>query len=463
MVNGSNQRSTLIIIIVVSVVLRLLAAIYIGNDVADLPGTFDQISYNELAQRVVDGYGFSFGQEWWPATPAGEPTAHWSYLYTLFLVAVYSLFGYIPLAARLLQAVLVGILMPWLVYRLGSRYFEARIGLLAAALMAVYAYFVFYAANLMTESFYIIGILWVLDLAGELGERKRQTRHPVRTAVLLGLALAVTVLLRQVFLMFLPILFIWLLWQRFRFLQHNNIPYAELDRPGWRAALKSKSMWQMAGILSGAAMVLVLAIAPWTYRNYRAFDRFVLLNTNAGFAFFWGNHPIHGTDFISILPDNGPSYQSLIPNELLTLNEAELEQALLERGIGFIREDFGRYLLLSLGRTVDYFEFWPSAESSLVSNIARVISFGVMWPFMAFGFFYHMRRAFRSEILILYLFVLFYTVIHLLTWTLIRYRLPIDAVSLPFAAFSLLALLEKLGWAQFLGKWFRPSNNLNLS
>jgi hypothetical protein len=146
------------------------------------------------------------------------------------------------------------------------------------------------------------------------------------------------------------------------------------------------------------------------------------------------------------LPANDPSYQSLIPNELLTLNEAELEQALLERGIGFVREDFGRYLLLSLSRTVDYFEFWPSAESGLVSNIARVFSFGILWPFMAFGFFYHLGRAFTTNLQILYLFVVFYTVIHLLTWTLIRYRLPIDAVLMPFAAFSILFLLEKIGW-----------------
>jgi hypothetical protein len=462
MVERLQSRTPLVIILIISVVLRLAATIYIGNEVNDLPGTFDQISYNELAQRVIDGHGFSFGREWWPATPAGEPTAHWSYLYTTFLVVIYSLFGYLPIAARLLQAVLVGIFMPWLIYRLGNRFFNERIGLVAAAITAVYSYFVFYAANLMTESFYIIGILWILDLAGELGERNQNTTNPVRKTIFLGLALALTVLLRQVFLLFLPILFVWLLWQRFRYLQQQP---AISNAQGWLssslAALSAKSMWQMVGILSGAAIIMFLAIAPWTWHNYQVFDRFVLLNTNAGFAFFWGNHPIHGTNFISILPADGPSYQSLIPADLLNLNEAELEQELLSRGVGFIQEDFGRYLLLSLSRAVDYFQFWPSFDSGLLSNIARVMSFGLMWPFMAFGFIFNICRALRNKILILYLFVVFYTLIHLSTWTLIRYRLPIDAVLLPFAAFSLMAFMERFGQKWTLRQRFRTGNDFN--
>jgi hypothetical protein len=42
-------------------------------------------------------------------TAAGAPTAQWSFLYTLYLVVVYGLFGIHPLEARLIQAVIVGI------------------------------------------------------------------------------------------------------------------------------------------------------------------------------------------------------------------------------------------------------------------------------------------------------------------------------------------------------------------
>ena len=424
--SAQPARYWLAVIIIVAILLRVAAAFYLGNQVVVLPGTFDQVSYDMLAQRVLEGHGFTVADLWWPATPAGEPTAHWSYLYTLYLVVVYGLFGYHPLIARLLQAVLAGFLMPWLAYRLGHRHFSSTVGLIAAGLMAIYAYFVYYAATLMTETFYITGILWTLDLAGQLGQTSAEGK-PVKSKFLwlwLGLALGVTVLLRQLFLLFISVLFVWLLWRSYRY--------------------QARSIMRMMGILAGATAVVLSLILPWTFRNYRAFGSFVLLNTNAGFAFFWGNHPIHGYNFISILPADGPSYQDLIPPELLDLNEADLDRALLKRSLVFIREDPVRYLILSFSRIKDYFKFWPSSESGLISNISRIVSFGLLWPFMLYGLIIGLRRSLSSEALILYLFVIVYTGIHLLSWALIRYRLPVDAVMLAFAGVALVDLRASL-------------------
>jgi hypothetical protein len=47
-----------------------------------------------------------------------------------------------------------------------------------------------------------------------------------------------------------------------------------------------------------------------------------------------------------------------------------------------------------------------------------------------------------SGLLILFAFV--YSSIHILTWTLIRYRLPVDAVIIPFAGLALLDVSQKL-------------------
>jgi len=447
----------LIIILFIAISLRVAAAFSFGDHVGPLPGTYDQVSYDRLAQRVLDGDGFTFDKLWWPYTRAGEPTAHWSYLYTLYLAGVYSLVGYHPLVARLIQAVLTGALMPWLVYRLGCRHFGRRVGLVASGVMTCYAYFVYYAATLMTENFYIIGILWVLDIAGQLGQAGESPSAVRQQSLLLGLALGVTVLLRQVFLLFIPVLFLWLLWRSYRY----------QTSPGWAGLMKKKEAFggtpsrqrglatnlrnkpvvRMMGILLTATVILLVAIAPWTVRNYLAFNRFVLLNTNAGFAFFWSNHPIHGQNFPADLPD-WASYIELIPPELLSLDEAELDQTLLIRGLGFIRDDPRRYLMLSISRFDDYFMFWPSAESSLISNVSRAVSFGLLWPLMAYGLISHLRRSFSSGILILYLFIIFYTAIHLLSWALIRYRLPVDAVLIIFASAALVEIQMKLAQRQ---------------
>jgi len=365
--------------------------------------------------------------------------------------------------------------MPWLVYRIGRSHFNSSVGLVAAGLTAVYAYFFYYAAALMTETFYIMAILWVLDLAGQLGqagrgegERGRQgdketrgegeqgrqgdketrrqgalriTQHatpfqyfnPLISTFLLGVALSVTILLRQVFLLFIPFQYAWLLWRSFRY-RACPAEGAEWVRP----------MAQMVGILAGAAVILILAITPWTIRNYRAFDRFVLLNTNAGYAFFWGNHPIHGYNFTSILPADGPSYQELIPPDLKGLNEAELDQALLKRSLAEIQSDPIRYVILSISRLKDYFKFWPSSQSSSISNFSRLFSFGILLPFMIYGLIYGWRGYALSETFILYLFILVYTGIHLLSWALIRYRLPVDAILVIFAAVAIVDISARM-------------------
>ena len=199
-------------IFLISVLLRIAAAFYLGDEVVNMPGTFDQISYHTLALRVTNGFGFSFGETWWPITQAGEPTAHWSFLYTLYLVGVYTIFGPHPLAARLIQAILVGILQPYLAYRIGKHLFSETIGLVAAGLTAIYIYFIYYGASLMTEPFFITlvlgGLYLTILMANDFPrvEGKTAIWSQLKLPVLLGLALGGAVLLRQLFLLFIPLL-----------------------------------------------------------------------------------------------------------------------------------------------------------------------------------------------------------------------------------------------------------------
>ena len=412
------------LIMAVSVLLRVAVAFAMGDTVVELPGIFDQVSYHNLALRVLGGHGFSFGELWWPITPANAPTAHWSFLYTLYLVLVYSLFGPHPIVARILQAIIVGILHPYVAYRIGEKLFTKNVGLAAAVITAVYVYFFYYGAALMTEPFYITAILFTLFLAIQLSENTDR-KQDVKLGLALGLSLAITLLLRQVFLLFIPFLFLWIWVARFRL---------------------SRGLPLLSTALSFA--LIVAFILPVTLYNYSRFGRFVLLNTNSGYAFFWGNNPVYGTKFIPILPT--AEYQAMIPEEVRHLDEAALDQELLKRGIQFVMDDPQRYLLLSLSRIPPYFMFWYSSDSSTLSNISRIGSFGVFLPFMLYGLFLGVRRShgfwnllFSPQGLLM-LFALVYAGVHILTWTLIRYRLPVDAVLIVFAGYTVLDVAERL-------------------
>ena len=129
----------LALLLVVSVVMRLGVALHLGDEVPPPVNAPDDTSYSYLAERWADGHGFSFDRPWYPfGKPAGYPTAHWSFLYTLYVGSIYAMSGPHPLAARLVGAVLGGILLPLMTYRLTRRLFpeQERVSPIAAACTA---------------------------------------------------------------------------------------------------------------------------------------------------------------------------------------------------------------------------------------------------------------------------------------------------------------------------------------
>jgi 4-amino-4-deoxy-L-arabinose transferase-like glycosyltransferase len=402
----TKNKQLLTLILVAAVLIRIPIALFMGDQVTVLPGIYDQVSYNALARSLLDGRGYSFTKNWYPFTPANTPTAHWSFIYPLYLAGVYAVTGYHPLAARLVQAVVGGVLICYLVYLIGRRVSDEVTGLVGAALAAVYGYFIYYNAALMTETFFIVLVLFSLYLGLELKEKPVLARW-----VLLGLALGVAGLLRQTVLLFVPFLLLWLFWE----LKKSEI-----------------RLWHFAVPI----VIIVLLIAPWTIRNYMVYQRFLPLNSNAGYALYASNHPHLGTHWSNdniVVP---------VPEELAGQNEAELNQALTRKGLEFILVDPGRYMRLTLDKTLEYFKFWPSTDSSRISNLNRVFSFGLYLPFMLLGLYLSFSR--WRNFVPLYLFIVIHTAIHLLSWPSLRYRLPVDAVLMVFAGITIIELAKQL-------------------
>ena len=404
MLSGDRTRQLLILILVAAVLIRIPVALLMGDQVTELPGIQDQISYDALARSLLAGRGYSFPNNWYPFTPPNTPTAHWSFLYPLYLAGTYAITGYHPLAARLLQGAVGGALLCFLVYKIGRRVADDNTGLVAAGLAAVYGYFIYYNVALMTETFSVVLILLTLYLSIELKENP--------TPILwvgLGLSLGLAALLRQTVLLFAPFLLLWL--------------FLELRARGIR-------WWYFAL----PVVIIFLVISPWTLRNYLVYREFLLLNSNAGYALYASNNPSLGTDWrneLVVVP---------VPKELAGQNEAQLDRALTQKGLEFILADPKRYLSLTLNKTLEYVRFWPSSDSSRISNLNRVLSFGLYLPFMVLGLFLSVSR--WRNFVPLYLFIVIHTGIHLLSWPSPRYRLPVDAILMVFAGLTLIELAK---------------------
>jgi hypothetical protein len=94
-----------------------------------------------------------------------------------------------------------------------------------------------------------------------------------------------------------------------------------------------------------------------------------------------------------------------------------------------------------MDKTLEYFKFWPSSASSSVSNLGRVLSFGLFLPLMVWGLWLSFSRWRRFSLL--YLFMVIHTSIHLVSWPALRYRLPVDAVLMVFAGLAVVDLANR--------------------
>jgi 4-amino-4-deoxy-L-arabinose transferase-like glycosyltransferase len=404
-----SPRQWLVLILILAFIVRAATALWLGDTMAvlDAGGTHDQVSYDMLAHRVATGHGFTFPVAWYPWVRADTVTSYYSGTMVLHLAAIYKLFGYHPLIPRLLYTFL-GTIVVYLVYRLGKRLFGQPAGLVAAGLAAAYAYLILYSATLLTEIPFILFLLLSLNAAYDLIE-KNDLKH----WVVLGLALAGTALFRMAVLPFVFVLLVWIFFSA----RHS-------DRP--------VHIWQCLIPLA----IIALAVMPWTIRNYRLYGRFMLLESQFGHVLWNSNHPDQGISFRG-------AWVAPIPPEVLALSEPEITNELLIRGVQNILADPGRFALLTLSRVKFFFTFWPTADTGLINNAARVLSFGILWPFMLYGLYLSHRQ--WQLCLPLYLFLVIHLGIYLVSWVMIRYRVPADTVLLVFAGLALATIGQAIG------------------
>jgi 4-amino-4-deoxy-L-arabinose transferase-like glycosyltransferase len=409
-----TPRQWLVIILILAFIPRAATALWLGDtmEVLDAGGTHDQVSYDMLAYRLATGHGFTFPEPWYPWVPADTETSYYSGTMVLHLAIIYKLFGYHPLVARLFYA-LLGTAIVYLVYRLGRRIFGRTAGLAAAACAAGYSYLILYSATLLTETPFIFFLLLALNAAYAVAETGSR-----RGLVMLGVALAGTLLFRMAVLPFVLALLLWIYFTA-------------------RRSPRPLRFWHLAIPLG----IIVLAVLPWTVRNYLLFGRFMLLESQFGHVFWNSNHPDQGIHFRG-------SWVAPIPPELLSLSEPEITNELLKRGIQNVLADPGRFFLLTLSRIKFFFTFWPTADTGLINNLGRVFSFGIMLPFMLAGL--YLSLPYWRKALPLYLFLVIHLGVYLVSWVMIRYRIPADTVLLVFGGLAIIRIAER--WSEMMPK-----------
>jgi hypothetical protein len=362
---------------------------------------FDEIDYNNLAQSLLRRHQFAADGRLTLFRPPGYP---------FILVAIYELIDS-PLAAKLVNCLAL-VASTYLLTRLSERIYPSRTALVPVAVLC-YPLFFYTASTLYPQT---IGGLLLLAIILQLAQEQGAVRNLAVAGVLLG-ALCLVI---PSFLYILPLLALYVMYQR-------------------RGHLK-----QMFGHAVLLGLVAALTISPWTIRNAVEFHALVPISANSGFNLALGNSAFtpanRKTDLVAACP--GVRY---------TPNEVEFDRSLTRCALGWMRANPGPALRLYVAKFFNYFNF----RNELITSGEQKpwqewLVFVTYYPLLGLTL---LRLAFWRRYRISGLETLLYVVyfgnaaLTAVFFTRLRFRIPFDllliAIDAAFVAYLLSARTDE--------------------
>jgi 4-amino-4-deoxy-L-arabinose transferase-like glycosyltransferase len=374
------------------------------------PLTHDEREYLALAESLREGRGLRYPAEHDTGTAQQFGRAPG---YPAFLAAIGAATSVdaSPPRVKIAQSVL-GALAVWMIGLLAWRAAGPRAAVIAAGLAAIYPPLVWIGAYVFSEALYIplaLGCVLLLGAARARADAERSVRAGGALVVAAGLVAGVAILVRPGMLFYLPIVAAWFVLRR-----------------RWSLALAF-------GI--SAAMV----VAPWTLRNLREYDRFVLVATEGGVTFWTGNHPLAiGEGDLAANPAikaDEVAFRKSHPD----LSAAELEPVYYRAALAQIA-DHPRWWLGLLARKL-FYTFVPIGPSYTLHStkylLASVVPYVLLAPLAQVGLFRLTRR--DSGATPLLLLALSVVVTSLVFFPQERFRIPVLDPTLIVCASAVLA------------------------
>jgi 4-amino-4-deoxy-L-arabinose transferase-like glycosyltransferase len=328
-------------------------------------------------------------------------------LYPHFLFANYFLFGSKSLlysTVRFFQAILDSLTCVTIALT-GKSLYNKNVGLFAGLGSALYPFFVIFTGEIMTETLFLflfssftLFLLYLLDTSQK------------RYAVLSGMSLGLAILCRPTVVIIPPILIVWfLLWS-----------------PG-TLFTRVKQV-----ILTIACMVLV--IAPWTLRNYLVLDKFIPVSTTGGFRFFMGNSEFAEKEYLQDFDPTNTTWSRAIWEERQQ-NLEKPESWYYKRGWDYIRKHPQIFLRLTIRKLMLFWNVIPPSGYRWIQGIRHFIIYGSL-PLLGITGLFLYNRYNKPKSLLFFFFFICFTIVHMLTVSTFRFRVPlIDPYLIIFTSF----------------------------
>jgi 4-amino-4-deoxy-L-arabinose transferase-like glycosyltransferase len=396
MPDDRHARRLILAFAAVGLILRLAFGLLYW---VDQPLTHDEQEYLALARGLRSGLGFTYPADLETGTAQQFGRAPG---YPLFLAAIDAgrpIPSRVPARVQIAQSVLgAAIVCAIGLIALGAA--GPRAGMVAAIIAAFYPPLIAMPAYALSETLYCL-----LALGTVMAVQQTVDRRSWRLALLAGVLVGVAALTRPAILFFIPLACLWMI---------------------------VRGQFTLAIVVAVAALA---TIAPWTARNLRVHDRFVLIASEGGVTFWTGNHPLAiGEGDLAANPELKRAelaFRGAHPG----LDAEALEPLYYQDALRWIRENPGAWLLLTLRKM--YYTIIPTGPSyalhSVKYRIVSVVPYLVVLPLALAG----ARRTWRSprRPVALGLLALSSILVCLIFFPQERFRLPvIDPVLIIVAA-----------------------------
>lgn len=397
-----------VIVLVVGAVLRVAANLHLG---IAAPPVSDAVEYDRIAKNLLAGKGY-VGISW--GNPQEHVTAYRVPLYTAVWAACLWLFGERYEMLRLAN-VACDLISIGLLFVIGRRLFGQRAGLVAAGWYALYPIAVLMTWALAAETMFVTLQLFLVWLCLRGAERPDW-----RTFGAAGIVAGLGTLTRPNMLLTLPLLVVWSLivfWGK------------------WPAFARSLLVFAVA----------LLVVAPWTYRNYRVFGRFIPVTSQSGANLLMGNNPRVVTEPKYF---GREVYQHEIPGfseQLEGLPEAELDAKAGQLAVAWLKANPDKWAFLAWEKFKAYcspFTRGPDRARRLVMLVSWGPVFVLGLPALLVCGWRYLRD--RHAGLLLHLIIVSTVTGIVLVFFNFRYRFPSEPIWILFASATTMWLADRV-------------------
>jgi hypothetical protein len=305
----------------------------------------------------------------------------------------------------------------WPIYAIGKKLFGGNVGLGSAWLWVFFPYSVLLSLEWTWDQSLGTLILALIVLA-TLALRDSDSTSSLQWSGY-GLLWGFTALVNPTLCIMLPFLLVWLAIRR----RQNGLTSLKL--------------------VATSVFMFILALLPWTIRNYYAVDGLVFVKSNFGLELWLGNNPAVREIYS---PDQHPGKDKFQLLELVMDGEPNYNRLKQREAMAFIKAQPYLFLKHTFARIED--TWTASYDSQLDPWILRLglrradIWFCTIFSLFALaGMIFALRSNF-SDRLPLALCVVLIPIPYYVTHTSMRYRHPIDPYLVIFAVYAIARILS---------------------